>query len=532
MLKLLIKKQLFDLNRGFFQDRKTGKLRSRTASITLIVLYALLVVVAIGGIFAYMAYAVCAPLVATNMGWLYFSVMSLMAIALGVFGSVFNTFSGLYQAKDNDLLLSMPIPVRYILASRLLGVYLMGLMFSALVMVPAVIVYFVTADFRLPAVLGSVILIAAVSVVVLVLSCALGWVVAKINNKLRNKSLITVIVSLAFLGLYYVAYFKANELLQSLIANAATVGSKIKASAYPLYMIGRVGEGDAVSVLVTVAAAAALLAVTYLILSKSFLRIATGGSGAAKRSYKKKSAKAKGVNTALLRREAIHLVSSPVYMLNCSLGTLLIVAAAVAVLIKGAWLSETMTAMLSDFSGYIPLAVCAMLCLLASMNDITAPSVSLEGKSIWLVQSLPVTSWQALRAKLGLHIILTAIPTVICGICTCAVLRMDPATSLLVMIMPLIYIVFYAALGLVINLKMPNLNWTSEVVAVKQSMGVLIALFTGWFYILVLGGGFYLLRNILSANAFLAASAALTAVLSAVIIRWLKTAGSRIFERL
>ena len=55
---------------------------------------------------------------------------------LGAFGSVFNTYSGLYLAKDNDLLLSLPIPVRALMASRLLGVYLMGLMYSAVVILP------------------------------------------------------------------------------------------------------------------------------------------------------------------------------------------------------------------------------------------------------------------------------------------------------------------------------------------------------------------------------------------------------------
>ena len=37
------------------------------------------------------------------------ALMGLLAVFLGAFGSVFNTYSGLYLAKDNDLLLSMPM---------------------------------------------------------------------------------------------------------------------------------------------------------------------------------------------------------------------------------------------------------------------------------------------------------------------------------------------------------------------------------------------------------------------------------------
>ncbi len=48
-------------------------------------------------------------------GWLYYALMGLLALAFGVFGSVFSTYAGLYQAKDNELLLSMPIPPRRIL---------------------------------------------------------------------------------------------------------------------------------------------------------------------------------------------------------------------------------------------------------------------------------------------------------------------------------------------------------------------------------------------------------------------------------
>ena len=40
---------------------------------------------------------------------------------MGAFGSVFNTYSSLYLAKDNDLLLSLPIPLRVIISSRLLS---------------------------------------------------------------------------------------------------------------------------------------------------------------------------------------------------------------------------------------------------------------------------------------------------------------------------------------------------------------------------------------------------------------------------
>ena len=521
-----------DINRTFFQDRKTGKARSKASSTALIIGYALLIVVVLGGIFIAVALNACRPFVEAKLGWLYFDLFTLIAVALGVFGSVFNTYSGLYQAKDNDLLLSMPIPVRYILISRLLGVYLMGLMFSGAVIIPAIIAYFITAGFSFIALVGSLVLVTVISAIVMVLSCFLGWIIAKVSLKIKNKSFVTVAASLVFLGLYYFIYFKANEMLQWLVTNAGTVGAEIKASAYPLYMLGRIGEGDFLAMAVTVAVSVVLTALTYLVLSKSFLKIATGSSSVAKKAYVKKKAKSKSVRGALYGREMSRLLSSPTYMLNCALGTLIIVVGAVAVLIKGSWLISSLNAEIPELSPFIAPIVCALLCFMSTMNDLTAASVSLEGKSLWLVQSMPVTPWAVLRAKLELHVSITAVPLLLCGICACTVSKLSLVSSLSVLAMSVSYTVFFAALGLIINLKMPNLNWTSEVMAVKQSAGVLIVLLSGWFYVLALCGVFFLMRKTLSPEVLMLIFVCVTALLSAALIRYIKTKGTRIFASL
>lgn len=174
MVKLLLKKQLSEIFRSYFYDAKKNKPRSKASTVSLIVLYVLLMVGVIGGMFTLFSIGLCAPLHEAGLDWLYFTLFALVGVLMGVFGSVFNTFSGLYQAKDNDLLLSLPIPVRAILASRLLGVYLMGLMFSGVILLPCVIVYWAVGVLTAATVLGGIALILAVSLLVLVLSCLLG----------------------------------------------------------------------------------------------------------------------------------------------------------------------------------------------------------------------------------------------------------------------------------------------------------------------------------------------------------------------
>ena len=78
MLKILLKRQLYELNRSFFYDPKKGKSRSKFASAAFIVLYALLMVCVLGGMFAFCAYQLANPLRAAGLDWLYFALFGII----------------------------------------------------------------------------------------------------------------------------------------------------------------------------------------------------------------------------------------------------------------------------------------------------------------------------------------------------------------------------------------------------------------------------------------------------------------------
>ena len=95
----------------YFYDAKKNKARSKTSTAMYFALFFLLVFGLLGGIFTFLAAKLCMPLIHAGMDWMYFALMGLIAVLLGAFGSVFNTYAGLYLPKGNELLLSMPIPV-------------------------------------------------------------------------------------------------------------------------------------------------------------------------------------------------------------------------------------------------------------------------------------------------------------------------------------------------------------------------------------------------------------------------------------
>lgn len=532
MLKLLIKKQLMEIFRSYFYNPKTNKKRSAGAVTAFILLFILIMAGVLGTMFTALSVTLCRSFLPLDLGWMYFGIMGLLSILLGAFGSVFNTFSGLYLAKDNELLLSLPIPVRSIILSRLLSVYLMGLMYSAVVIVPASIVYCIFAAVTPAVILGCILMVLIVSMIVLVLSCLLGWVVAKISLKLKNKSFISVLCSLVFIGLYYFFYFKAQSVLNSLLVNAAAYGEKIQSSAYPVYLFARVGEGDPKAMCLVTLVTVLALVLTWLILSRSFLHIATATGKTKKAVLKADAIRIRSLSDALLRREFGKYASSPIYILNCTMGTLFLAVIAVAALIKFNSIRALLGQIENQYLGLIPVIASAAVCMTASMNDTATPSVSLEGKNLWLIQSLPVRPWDALKAKLKVQLFLTLPPVLLCSICLAVVFPCSAAERLLMILMDLLFVVCSALFCLFLGIKSPNLTWTNEIVPIKQSLSVFFSMMGGWIYAIALGGLYVPCRNLLSPSAYLGIACLLTAAFSLLLYRWLRTKGTAAFASL
>lgn len=529
MTKALLKKQMMEVFSWVYTDKKSGSHRSVKGIAGYVLLY-LFLFGFLGFIFSIAATMLCEPLVQAGMGWLYWCLMGLISLFFGVFGSVFNTYASLYQAKDNDFLLAMPIPASRILLIRLSGVYAMGLMYELIVMAPTLIVWFMTVPFSGIGALWAILIPIVLSVLILVLSAVLGWVTALAAGKLRHKNIVTVFISLAFIAGYYYLYSQAYAILQAILVNAELVGNKMKTILYPLYHMGLAAEGSGLSMLIFTAIVGVLFLVVYAALSRSFFHLATTNRGTAKAAYKKQRVKMRSVNGALLQKELRRFLGSSGYMLNCGLGSVLMPIAAAALL----WKAESVQLFLSAAfpQESIPLLTTGAICLLTAMNDITAPSVSLEGKNLWLVQVLPLSARQALRAKLHLHLILTLVPAAPLAAAAEWIIKPDPLFAVLIPIAVVLFVLFMAAMGLVINLKMPNLNWTSEIVPIKQSMGVMLTLLGGWGILVALACLYVLLEKFFSPAAYGILICGFLLISCCILLRWLWTRGARIFSAL
>ncbi len=486
MLKALMKAQVASFFAGFGQDKKTGKKRKVGAIVLFALLYAYLI-----GIFLFLFTMTFASLGMTVLAdsenaWVYFATAGVVALLVSLILSIFATVAQLYEAKDNDLLLSMPIPPRTILLSRLLFLLLETLALQALVLLPALVMYLVfSISFGVFSVLSLVAFLLgfiALPLLSLTLSCLFGWLVAQLMRRVRRKSLVQTVFSLIFIGAYFYFYISMMESLDKIEDFSLLVpglAGAMKSYLYPFYLFGLGCTARLWVSLLFLLLSFALAASCFVLLSRSFIRVVTAKAALKKAEYREKAVKPASVRRALAKKDLSYLFHSSMYLLNAAFGVLFVLCAAVALLLCKEAVLTYLSGLPLPFAldaDMLALLLTVAICLLLSTVTITAPSVSLESKTLWLLRATPLRAEDVLFAKVYASRVLTGPAALLASLSV--ILITSPAwyTALAVLLLPQAFALTGEALGMIFGVLFPRFSWVNEAEPVKQGASVLLTM--------------------------------------------------------
>ncbi len=530
MLKALLKKQMLETLAFFLFDGKKGKQRSKGAAVG----FAALFLYAFGAI-VFMFWALggmlCTPLVESGLNWVYFAFMGLMAFALGFVGSVFTVKGKLYEARDNEALLAMPIPTWMILFVRILGLYLYVLFFEALVFVPAIVQYVMTVGGILPIICGGFTLL-LMPLGTLAISGLLGWLIALVSARLPLKNFFTALFAAGFMALYFFLYSKINEYLGYLITHGAVLGEKIKNVLFPFWKMGQAATGDCVALLLYALIFVGAFALVYFLIAKTFLRFVTMKRGFHRIKYKATLRGAKRVFWVLLGKESLRFLKNPMIALNTLLGTIMYVVFAVYLFAQPALVETVRNLNVEVGEGIVGLLFTAVLCGIAAMNIPASSSISLEGENLWLLRSMPISTRKILFVKAFFQFISTMVPAFLCSIILGAFIKLSWWSIVLTILIVAAFAILTSLFGVTLNLKFPNLHWTYELVVVKQSLSTLLGAFGGIGMVALLVGGYFLFGQYMPAWGYSAGCFFALMLGDIAFWLWLRKRGVRIFENL
>ncbi len=529
MIKALLRTRFHALFAGLTrQGRKKDDARRKKSSKGAIVLMTVLylyVAAVLCGAMGFLFWSLAVPYHSLHLDWLYFAMSGTMGLGFSVIGSVFTTQSQLYDAKDNDMLLAMPIPPDKILLSRMLPLMALNLLFAGIVMLPATVVYCIVIRFSVGLVLAQLLCLILICLLAQAIACILGWGLHWLLRRM-NKSVASVVYTVVFLGLYFTVYPRMNEILLTMASNGESIANSLRTWVWPMYAMGKGSLGQIGYLAAFAAICGSTFGLVYWFLSATFLRTATARRIGRRARLNMTDVKAGTAGQAIIRKELRLFLSCPVYLTNMGIGLLLIPGLAVAgVIFRDTLLSELGEA-LPLLKPCISMLICAILTFTASMTSISAPSVSLEGKNLWILKSLPVSGRQILLGKLKFHCLLSAPMAAAAGCVLSITYGCSMPEILLCTAIPAFVMVLNGLLGLIFNLKWPRFDWISEAYPCKQAAPIAITMFAVMGLPVVLGIGYFLLSAWLSPIVFLAICAVLLLLAVLGLYRLLITWGT------
>lgn len=450
----------------------------------------------------------------------FIPLLFICATVLILFSSIISTNGTLYAFKDYEMVMSLPVKKTEVVLSKIIYIYVSNLLFSLLIYVLGLFVlskYMVVSSLYVVKVLGLALFTPFIP---MALAVFLGILLAFITSRFKRKNAIQLI--------FYTVLFLVVFLMPSVSEDSIVLSSKF------IEVLGNIAKAFD-NILIYVAylfCSLAIIALIYLFLSKNFTKINTILlSQKTKSKFKYKEVKQKGVVTALLQREIKRFFSCVTYALNCLVMPIIML---VAVIFLGIVFSDIMKALgVTDKAAFqqILLIFLALMALMGGIAPTTSCSISIEGKTLWVLKSLPASESQIFTAKIILNNVFFLPIMLISSLILLIVAQTSIVFSILFVLASVLIPFTFSLIGLVVNLFMPFFDWETESVAVKRGLSVFVTMVINIFIIALCCVAVYFISEF---NVVLSLIIAiLILVLFTVIsILLLSTKGKKLFGKL
>lgn len=403
---------------------------------------------------------------------------SLLVLAFGIL----KAGNMIFSTKGYDMLCALPVKPEAIVISRFGQMYLSDLGLTALVMVPGLAVY---AVFQRPGVsfygMGLLGLL-LVPVLPLVISTMLGTLVSAIASRMRKKSLVQTVLSVGIVLAVMLSSLSLEGMdqeptLEMMTNMAAMVGELIARVYPPVVWLGEaMVQGNVAAFACFAGVSLGAFAVLMAVISRYFHGICRRlNATTARHDFRMQTLKTSSPLKALLQKGWKQYLASSVYVTNTIIGPIFAAVASAALLITG----------VDSFAGILPVEVdltCLIPVLIAAvctMMTTSSVAVSMEGKQLWLIQSLPIPTKTILDAKILLNLSLIAPFYLASQILLTLALKPDALELVWQLLMPAAIILFAVVAGISVDLRFGSVHWQKEETVVKQSVSAMLGGFAG-----------------------------------------------------
>lgn len=466
-------------------------------------------------------------------------LISLMTIIEGIYKSG----SLLYNCKDDQLLLSLPIKRTTVLFIRIFKFYVFEVIFNALFFIPFILAYLRWApSLDWTFFLISTVMFFMLPIIPIIISCILGALISSISSHFKHKNIATIITSFAFLLIIFYVSFNSDSIFEYLIKHATDFNDLITKIYYPAGIYGKLVDHFNyldlfIFILVNISLFAIgiyILSIFYFKLNSRIKKVATNKKVSTdKLNYNKKS-----ITRTLIKKELDTFFKIPVFIINAGFGLLLFIIAIIVILAKFdlivTALTDPNTINLSKnlIMDNLSLLIFTLISATAYMTSITNSVISLEGRSINILKSLPLKTKTILMSKVYSSLVLTTPVLVIGSIILFIRFKISLIECLLLLLLSVLIPLVSHFIGILVNLKYPKLDAENSTEVVKQSTSSFLSVMIGMILFIVTVIIVPKIAGIINATLFLLIATIIYIIINTILYSILVTKGVKEFNQL
>ena len=391
----------------------------------------------------------------------------------------------LFDFKDYDLLFSLPLKRETIIISKLTSLYLLNLVYTLIFMVPGFIAYvkYVPSNFGIL----YFILTLFIPIVPIILSSIIGIIISWLTSFFKNKNIGSYIVNLGLVLLVLYFSFQIEKIDPDILANNSIGMIDRFGGIYPLtnLFVRLINRFTFIDFLLYISIPLVLIILFTILINRFYVKVRTRLlKSNIKNDYKIKEYQKSSSLFSLYKKEIRKLFSNSLYSINSLFGCLIIIIMIVALLLFNENILGRFLA-IPDFGDTLKTQVFFLLSLFCTLSCTTNSSISLEGKSLWILKSLPVNSDTIVLAKMMVNLTFL-VPTIfIAATFFSFYLHLNTIEIIFLYLMPLAYAYFTTCFGIILNLWFPRFDFDNEIKVIKQSMAVFLSIIIGMLSVMI-----------------------------------------------
>ena len=437
----------------------------------------------------------------------------------------------IFRTKDYDFLMSLPIRPATIVTTKLLSLYIYNLLFVFTLFASCDVAYLISVGGNFRFVLLSIPALLIVPLFPMAVSSFIAFLLGFIPLKQKTKNFASMFLYILLFTALMITYFMSMTSPEGNGLGIYTIiGSKYFLG---MWLYNGMANLDIVGLLLFSGVSIGSAVFFVLIVGRFFLTINGKLSNSkTKSNYKLQEEKyeKKGEVKTIFQKELRSLINAPSVLIQIASGPImsLIMAIMMPIILKQNF-EQAGTSISSDLMLFI---LGAFSIFTITLVTSTASSISLEGKSFWIIKSSPVQTKNVFWGKCLVNILFT-VPVAIADVVVIEVLfKENVILAVLVGLMVVSFTLFSTFLGLLLNVKFPKFDYDNPVKAVKQGKAMLYNMLIDFLVTIIVAiiafVAIYFI-NVMVASIIIAA---LGLVLAFIIYQILFTKGIKIYENI